>query len=73
MSEIIGKIGKPITDVTVKLIGENGNAFNILGKVKNALENAGYDEEFISEYLEQATSGDYDTLLQTTMTYVNVK
>lgn len=68
-----GVIGKPITDVTVKLIGEDGNAFNILGKVKNALKQAGYDKAFIDEYLEQATSGNYDHLLQTTMTYVNVE
>ncbi len=25
---------KPLTNVSVRLIGENGNAFNILGKVR---------------------------------------
>ena len=35
-------LGKPITDVTVKLIGEQGNAFHILGKVSKALKRAVY-------------------------------
>jgi hypothetical protein len=61
-----------ITDVKVKLIGEDGNAFYILGKVSKALRQAGYNEEFIKKYQEDAMSGDYDTLLQTTMTYVKV-
>ena len=66
-------VGKPITKVKVKLVGEDGNAFYILGKVQDALRQAGYDKEFIGKYLEQATSGDYDNLLQVTMTYVEVE
>ena len=67
-----GIIGEPLTDVRVKLVGEDGNAYAILGKVRKALKQAGYDEEFIKAYLKQATSGDYDNLLQVTMTYVHV-
>ncbi len=64
---------KPMTDVRVKLTGEDGNAFAILGKVQKALRQAGYDKEFIEKYLEQATAGSYEDLLQVTMTYVEVE
>lgn len=63
---------QPVTDVEVELIGEDGNAFNILGKVAQALRQVGYDKEFINEFMKQATSGDYDSLLQTVQTYVHV-
>lgn len=63
----------PKTNVTVKLIGEDGNAFNIIGKVTKALRKAGYSPEFIADYHEEAMSGDYDNLLRVTMMYVNVE
>ena len=63
----------PKTDVAVKLIGEDGNAFHILGKVQKALRKAGYDKEFISEYHKKATSGNYVNLLTVTSEYVIVK
>ena len=63
---------EPITDVKVKLVGEDGNAFVILGKVSKEFRQAGYDLDF-KEYQTQAMSGDYDHLLITTMTYVNVE
>jgi hypothetical protein len=37
---------EPKTDVKVKLIGEDGNAFYILGKVCKALRDAGYGFHF---------------------------
>lgn len=64
---------QPITDVTVRLIGENGNAFNILGKVRAALRQAGYDNEFIEEFGRKATSGDYNHLLVVVSEYVNIE
>ncbi len=54
----------------VKLIGENGNAFNILGKVMKALRKAGYSSEDVIRYQEEATSGDYDHLLSVTQEWV---
>lgn len=62
----------PIEKPTVKLIGEDGNAFAILGKVKAALHKAGADEEYIKLYNQEAMSGDYSNLLMVTMDYVNV-
>lgn len=60
------------TDVTVKLIDNNGNAFVILGKVSSALKRAGLDD-VAKEYVEEATKGDYNHLLATTMDYVNIE
>ena len=63
----------PITKPTVKLVGEDGNAFFIMGLVKQALRRAGADKEYIDKYLNAATSGDYDHLLVVSMEYVNVE
>jgi len=60
------------TKPTVKLIGEDGNAFNILGKVKRALVKAGMHEE-AKAFMEEATAGDYNHLLATVQKYVDVE
>jgi hypothetical protein len=59
---------KPI----VRLIGTDGNAFAIMGKVARALRQAG-KPELVKPYTEEATSGDYDHLLRVTMKYVDVE
>ena len=56
----------------VELVGQDGNAFAILGRVVKALRREGADTEYISQYHDEATSGDYDHLLQVTMKYVKV-
>ena len=57
----------------VSLVGEDGNAFAIMGRVGRALRRAGYTQEEIDEYQNEATSGDYDNLLRVTMEYVDVR
>jgi len=57
---------------TVKLIGRDGNAFSIMATVREALLKAGLDDQ-AEQYIEEATAGDYDPLLQVTMKYVNVE
>lgn len=64
---------EPSSKSTVKLIGQDGNAFLILGKVKQALKIAGADKEYIDQYMSEATSGDYNHLLAVSMEYVNVE
>ena len=64
---------EPETKPTVKLIGEDGNAFSIMGRVKQALRRSGADKEYIAGYLKEATSGDYDHLLVVSMGYVDVE
>jgi hypothetical protein len=64
---------KPLTKPTVKLIGQDGNAFSIMGRVKKALMLAGADKEYIDKYLNAVKSGDYDNLLAVSMEYVDVE
>ena len=58
-------------DVTVRLVGEDGNAFAIIGRVVRAMRQAGVPSEEIKSYQEEVTSGDYNNLLATTMRWVN--
>lgn len=58
-----------------QLISENledGNAFVIMGRVAKALKRAGYSQEEIKRYIDEATSGDYNHLLAVTMKRVEV-
>lgn len=59
-------------EVSLKLTGEDGNAFAILGRVRQALRAAGVERAEIDRYVAEATAGDYDHLLQTTMCWVDV-
>jgi hypothetical protein len=60
-------------EVTVKLVGTDGNAFAILAAVSRAMRRAGIEKTQINEFVDEATSGDYDHLLQTAMNTVNVE
>lgn len=51
------------------LLGPEGNAFVILGRVMQALKEAGAPAD---EYHDAATSGDYENLLFVTRTWVRV-
>ncbi|MBW1763849.1 MAG: hypothetical protein JRJ23_03775 [Deltaproteobacteria bacterium] len=62
----------PLNKPTVKLVGEDGNAFSIMGRVKKALMQGGADKEYIDKYLKEATVGDYSYLLAVSMEYVDV-
>ena len=57
----------------VKLIGEDGNAFAILGRVLKAAQAVGWTKEEWDAFKKEATSGDYDHLLRTVMKYCEVK
>jgi len=59
--------------VNVELVGEDGNAFFIIGRVSRALRRAGVSDDDINEFTEEATNGNYDHLLQTVMKWVNVQ
>ncbi len=64
---------EPFEKPTVKIVGEDGNAFSIMGSVTQALKRAGADKEYIDKYKTDATSGDYDHLLAVSMDYVDVE
>jgi hypothetical protein len=59
-------------DIEVRLVGNDGNAYAILGNVRRAMRKAKLPPEEIDAYLAEATSGDYDHLLSTTMEWVSV-
>ena len=56
----------------VQLVGSDGNAFAVMGKVKKALTRAGADKEYTDKYMEESMNGDYDHLLRVAMKYVDV-
>ena len=58
-------------EVSVKLVGEDGNAFALLGRVKKALGRAKVDSDQIEAYFKDAMSGDYNHLLRVTMETVS--
>jgi hypothetical protein len=58
-------------EVRVRLVGEDGNAFAILGRVLRAMRRAGVPKEERDEFAREATSGDYDHLLQTCVRWVD--
>lgn len=57
------------TKPTLALVGYDGNAFAILGKARKVALDNGLDWEAIRT---EATSGDYDHLLQTMCKYFEV-
>ena len=63
---------EPKIKPTVKLIDTNGNAFVIIGRVKDALLKAGADKEYGFRYQDEVMCGDYENLLCVTMDYVHV-
>jgi hypothetical protein len=58
--------------VRVQLVGEDGNAFAILGRVTGAMRRAGLAETERNAFTKEATSGDYDNLLRTVLAWVSV-
>ena len=58
--------------ITVQLTGKDGNAFAILGYVQTGLKEGGVPDTEIQEFLDEATSKDYDHLLRTCMDTVDV-
>lgn len=59
-------------DVEVKLAGEDGNSFSILGRVQRALREAGVAKEEIETFMGEAMSGDYSHLIRTVGEWVTI-
>lgn len=72
-TEVEDDLQAPITSVKVRLVGEDGNAFAILGRCGAAMRKAGYPRSFIDTFVTEATAGNYDDLLATVMRYVVVE
>lgn len=68
MSQVI-EVPEGLIKPSVDLVGEDGNAFAIMGRVQRALRQAGNDDFTVMQYCEQATAGDYNHLLQVTLAF----
>jgi len=69
MTDELTPAGKP--KAQVPLVGEDGNAFAILGRVSRGLRATGHDKDEVQRYHDNATSGDYDHLLQVTLQWAD--
>ena len=59
-------------EIEVRLSGEDGNAFAVMGRVRRGLQMAGVPQAEIDAYYEESMSGDYSGLLATACRWVNV-
>lgn len=59
-------------NISVQLTGQDGNAFAIMAKVSGALRKNDVPEGEVEQYLSESMEGDYDNLLRTAMSWVNV-
>jgi hypothetical protein len=59
--------------IRVQLVGNDGNAFAILGRCQQAARRAGLDKAEIDLFIAEATAGDYDNLLQTCIRWFEVQ
>jgi len=59
--------------IKVKLTGTDGNAFALMGVVQNAMRKAKVPQAEISACMDEAMSGDYNHLLATLASWVDVR
>lgn len=60
-------------NIKAKLIGQDGNAYAIIGTVKQALRKANVPQSDIDEFVTEAMSGDYNNVIVTALKWVTVK
>ncbi|MBQ7659501.1 MAG: hypothetical protein IJS26_01985 [Alphaproteobacteria bacterium] len=60
-------------DITVKIIGANGNAFCILGICTREMRRHKLPQSEIDNFMSEATHGDYNHLLCVVMNWFNVE
>jgi hypothetical protein len=58
--------------IRVRLVGEDGNAYSILGRITRAMRHHSVPQEEIAAFRAEATSGDYSHLLATCAKWVEV-
>ncbi|AYP70072.1 hypothetical protein I5G62_gp87 [Mycobacterium phage CRB2] len=72
MSETPAQTEPKYPHVEVELVGQDGNALSIIGRVSAALRRAGVGSEEIAEFTSEAMSGDYDNVIATACRWVEV-
>lgn len=58
--------------IKVQLLGEDGNAYLIVGRVAHSMKRGKVPQSEIDEFCKEAMSGNYNHLLQTCMKWVTV-
>ena len=61
-----------VTGLALKMVGEDGNAFSILGRARATLRRNGMVDR-IEEFTKTATSGDYQRLIATCCEWFDVQ
>ena len=56
----------------VTFVGEDGNAFSILGRARKAMRKVGWSSAEIAEFTDKAMAGDYVDLIGTVCNYCEV-
>lgn len=64
---------KETKTVNLDLVGQDGNAFNLMGVFRRQAKREGWTKEEIDAVLDEAKSGDYDHLLATLMKHCEPK
>lgn len=59
--------------IIVRLIGKDGNAFNVLGLCMRQMRAHGLTDDAVEEFRKEATSGDYDRLLATAARWFEIR
>jgi hypothetical protein len=59
-------------NIEVQLSGKDGNAFQIIGRIREAMKREGIDMKEREAFSNEAMSGDYDNVLRTAMRWVSV-
>lgn len=59
-------------EVIVKLVGSDGNAFNIIGLCTKEAKKKKVPLDKINEFMNEAMSSDYTALLRTCMKYFTI-
>lgn len=59
-------------EVIVRLVGEDGNPYSIMGRVAQALKRAGVSQSEVDRFYSEAKSGDYDNVIVTAIKWVTV-
>lgn len=59
-------------DVHVKLIGEDGNVFNLIAICKREMRAAGLTREEMNQFEQEVTAGNYDGALRVMMEWFDI-
>ena len=60
-------------NITVQLVGQDSNAYNLLGICRRAMKRARLPESEIEAFTQEVTSSDYNHLLITCTEWFNVE